>query len=113
MGVAKGIQTANEPSASVEFREETLHLKLRWDVEQFRAALIKTFGAKAIEQWGAPVRPVIDARVSAVLIDRQIAIIAVPGEPFVDFKKAGVPVVRFPQHCSLDTPTDITDTFRR
>ena len=88
VAVAKGIQTANEPSASVEFREETLHLKLRWDVEQFRAALIKTFGAKAIEQWGAPIRPVIDARVSAVLIDRQIAIIAVPGEPFVDFQES-------------------------
>lgn len=86
--VAKGIQTAADPSASIEFREETLHLKLRWDGEQFRAALIKTFGAKAMEQWGAPIRPVIDARVSAVLIDNQIAIMAMPGEPFVEFQES-------------------------
>jgi hypothetical protein len=50
--------------------------------------LIKTFGAKAVEQWGAPIRPVVDARVSAVLIGKQIAIIAVPGEPFVDLQES-------------------------
>ena len=88
VNVAQGIQTANDPSASIEFREETLHLKLRWDAEQFRAALIKTFGAKVLEQWGAPIRSIVDARVSAVLIDKQIAIIAVPGEPFVDFQES-------------------------
>jgi hypothetical protein len=86
--VAKGIQTVNDPSASIDFREETLHLKLRWDPEQFRAALVKTFGAKSLEQMGAPIRPIIDARVTSVLIDKQIAIIAVPGEPFVDFQES-------------------------
>jgi neutral ceramidase len=86
--VAKGIQTVNDPSASIDFREETLHLKLRWDPEQFRAALLKTFGAKSLEQMGAPIRPIIDVRVTSVLIDKQIAIIAVPGEPFVDFQES-------------------------
>jgi neutral ceramidase len=85
--VAKGIQTANDPSASIDFREETLHLKLRWDADQFRAALLKTFGAKAIEQWGAPIREIIDARVTAVLLDKRIAIIAVAGEPFVELQE--------------------------
>lgn len=86
--VAKGIQTGSDPSASIDFREETLHLKLRWDPEQFRAALLKTFGAKTLEQIGAPIRPIIDARVTSVLIDKQIAIIAVPGEPFVEFQES-------------------------
>lgn len=86
--IAKGIQTASDPSAGIEFREETLHLKLRWDPEEFREALIKTFGVKSIEQWGAPISPTVDARVSAVLIDKQIAIIALPGEPFVDFQES-------------------------
>ena len=86
--VSKGIQTVNDPSASIDFREETLHLKLRWDPEQFRAALLKTFGAKSLEQMGAPIRPIIDARVTSVLVDKQIAIIAVPGEPFVDFQES-------------------------
>ena len=87
VSVAKGIQTANDPSPSIDFREDTLHLKLRWDPEQFRSALLKTFGAKALEQWGGPIRPVIDARVAAVLINKQIAIMAVPGEPFVEFQE--------------------------
>jgi neutral ceramidase len=86
--VAKGIQTRADPSASIDFREETLHLKLRWDPELFRAALLKTFGAKALEQWGAPIRPIVDARVTTVLIDKHIAIMAVPGEPFVDFQES-------------------------
>jgi hypothetical protein len=86
--VAKGIQTVNDPSASIDFREETLHLKLRWDPGQFRAALLKTFGSKSLEQMGTPIRPIIDARDTAVLIDKQIAIIAVPGEPFVDFQES-------------------------
>jgi len=47
--VAKGIQTTSDPSASIDFREDTLHFKLRWDREQFRAALLKTLGAKTLE----------------------------------------------------------------
>jgi neutral ceramidase len=86
--VAKGIHTVNDPSASIDFREETLHLKLRWDPEQFRAALLKTFGAKSLEQMGLRIGPIIDARVATVLIDKQIAIIALPGEPFVDFQES-------------------------
>jgi hypothetical protein len=40
-----------------------------------------------MEQWGAPIRPIIDARITALLIDKQIAIIAVPGEPFVELQE--------------------------
>jgi hypothetical protein len=86
--VAKSIQTVIDPSASIDFREETLHLKLRWDPEQFRAALLKTFGAKSLEQMGVNIRPIVDARVTAVLIDKQISIIAVPGEPFGDLQQS-------------------------
>jgi neutral ceramidase len=87
--VAKGIQTLNDPSSSIDFREETLHFKLRWDPEQFHAALLKTFGAKSLEQMGGGHIPTfVDARVTAVLINKQIAIIAVPGEPFVDFQES-------------------------
>ena len=86
--VAKGIQTVNDPSASIDFREETLRLKLRWDPEQLRAALLKTFGAKSLEQMGVKIRPVIDARVTAMIINKQIAILAVPGEPFVELQES-------------------------
>ena len=86
--VAKGIQTTSDPSASIDFREETLHFKLRWDREQFRAALLKTLGAKTLDLWGARIPASVDARVTTVLIEKQIAIIAVPGEPFVDLQES-------------------------
>jgi neutral/alkaline ceramidase-like enzyme len=95
--VAKSIQTMKDPAASIDFREETLHFKLRWDPEQFRAALLKTFGTKSLEQMGAKIPNVVDTRVTAVLIDKQIAIIAVPGEPFVDFQQS------WRAHCPVST----------
>ena len=86
--VAKGIQTLNDPSASIDFREDILHFKLRWDPEQFHAALLKTLGASVLQLWGARIPERVDARVTAVLIDKQIAILAVPGEPFVDLQES-------------------------
>jgi neutral ceramidase len=85
--VAKSIHTQSDPSASIDFREETMHFKLRWDPEQFHAALLKFLGPKTLELMGSPIRPVIDARVTTVLIDKQIAIASFPGEPFVYFQE--------------------------
>jgi len=85
--VAKSIHTQSDPAASIDFREETMHFKLRWDPEQFHAALLKTLGPKTLELMGSPITPVIDARVTTVLIDKQIAIASVPGEAFVYFQE--------------------------
>ena len=85
--VAKSIHTQSDPSASIDFREETMHFKLRWDPEQFHAALLKTLGPKTLDLMGSPISPVIDARVTTVLIDKQIAIASVPGEAFVYFQE--------------------------
>ncbi len=85
--VAKSIHTESVPAPSIDFRETTLHFKLRWDAEQFHAALLKTLGAKSLDAMGSPIHPIVDAHVTAVLIDKQIAIVSVPGEPFVDFQQ--------------------------
>jgi len=84
--VAKEIHTENVPAASIDFREETLNFKLRWSQEKFQAGLLKFLGPKTLDLMGSPIRPVIESRVTAVLINRQIAIATVPGEPFVDFQ---------------------------
>src|ERR1035437_4327560 len=86
--VARGIQTVNDPSASIDFREETLHLKLRWDRDKFYAALLKTFGAESLKHMGVLITPIIDARVTTVLLNKKIALLTVPGEPFVDFQES-------------------------
>jgi neutral ceramidase len=84
--VAKEIHTESVPAATIDFREETLNFKLRWSQEKFQAGLLKFLGPKTLDLMGSPIRPVIESRVTAVLINHQIAIATVPGEPFVDFQ---------------------------
>jgi neutral ceramidase len=84
--VAKEIHTDNVPTASIDFREETLNFRLRWNQDKFQAGLLKFLGPKTLDLMGSPIHPVIQSRVTAVLINRQIAISTFPGEPFVDFQ---------------------------
>jgi neutral ceramidase len=87
--VAKAIHTESDPSASIEFREQTLHFKLRWDLQQFHAALLKMLGPETLELMGGDlIKPIVDARVTTVLIDKQIAIASIPGEAFVEFQES-------------------------
>lgn len=84
--VAKEIQTESVPKPAIDFREETLDFRLRWNREKFQAGLLKFLGPKTLELVGSPIRAVVQSRVTAVLINGQIAIATVPGEPFVDFQ---------------------------
>ena len=84
--VAREIHTEDVPAASIDFREETLRFALRWDAEKFRAGLLKFLGQKTLDLYGSPIHSGIESRVTAVLINRQIAIATFPGEPFVDFQ---------------------------
>ena len=83
--VAKEIQTRADTS-SIEFAESTLTVRLRWDIDKFRAALLKFLGPDGMEIYGARIVPEIQLPVTTVLIDRDIALTAMPGEPFVDFQ---------------------------
>lgn len=83
--VAKEIHTTAD-AASIEFRESTLTVRLRWDIDKFRAALVKFLGPDGMEIYGARIVPEIQLPVSTVLINRDIALMTLPGEPFVDFQ---------------------------
>lgn len=85
--VAKEIQTHSAPTPSIDYREETLNFRLRWNQEKFQAGLLKFLGPKTLELYGSPIQPLIGSRVTSVLINKQIAIATFPGEPFVDFQK--------------------------
>jgi neutral ceramidase len=87
--VAKEIHTRTvdaSSSPSIEFAESTLAVRLRWDIEKFRAALLKFLGPDGMEIYGAHIVPEIQLPVTTVLIDRNIALTTMPGEPFVDFQ---------------------------
>ena len=84
--VASEIRTADAPAPTIEFAEESIPVKLRWDPDKFRAALVKFLGPHGIDSWGAEVKQEFPIDAATVLINKQIALMTVPGEPFVDFQ---------------------------
>lgn len=84
--VAKSIRAEAAPDNSIEFAEESLKFKLRWNPEKFKAALLKFLGPKTLELYGAPIAPEFKTPTSTVLINKKIAVATFPGEPFVDFQ---------------------------
>jgi len=84
--VAKEIQSRTPDAPSIDFAESALTVRLRWDVEKFRAALLKFLGPQGMEVYGARIVPEIQLPVTTVLIDKEIALMSMPGEPFVDFQ---------------------------
>jgi len=77
---------SHSASHSIDFAESTITVRLRWDVDKFRAALLKFLGPDGMEIYGARIVPEIQLPVTTVLIDRDIALMTMPGEPFVDFQ---------------------------
>ena len=84
--VAKEIHTRAPETPEIEFKESTITVGLRWNIEKFRAALLKFLGPDGMEIYGARIVPEIQLPVTTMLLDRDIAIMTMPGEPFVDFQ---------------------------
>jgi neutral ceramidase len=85
--VAKEIHTRTPDAPGIAFRESTITVHLRWDIDKFRAALEKFLGPDGLEIYGARIVPEIPLPVTTLLIDNDLAIATMPGEPFVDFQK--------------------------
>jgi hypothetical protein len=84
--VAKTIETKANPVSTMDFREESMTLRLRWNEEKFRAALVKFLGPEGVKIYGAKVKSEFSVPLTTVLINREIAFMTYPGEPFVDFQ---------------------------
>ena len=84
--VAKGIHTQESDRTSIEFMEGKIKARLRWNEDQFRAALVKFLGPQAMEVYGDQIQPEYELPVTTVLINKTIALMTIPGEPFVDFQ---------------------------
>ncbi len=84
--VAKEITTKANAASTLDFREETITARLRWNEDKFRAALIKFLGPTGMEVYGAKITPEFSVPLTTVLINRDIAFMTFPGEPFVDFQ---------------------------
>jgi hypothetical protein len=79
--VAGRIQTVASADPSIQVAEDTIALKPRWDAQAWLASDPK--GARMIAEH---TKAEYELPLTTILINKQIALVAMPGEPFVDFQ---------------------------
>jgi hypothetical protein len=77
--------------AGLDFAEDWLTVPVRWDAEKFRQGLLAKYGPQVFEDHAdmlrdSPARRALSMAVTTVLLNKQIAFLGMPGEPFVDFQ---------------------------
>jgi hypothetical protein len=83
---AQQIQTSIDSNSEIDFSVDSLAFPLRWDPDKFRAEILHEMGPKAFEAFAPPIQTTLHLPVTAALIDRRIALVGMPGEPFVNFQ---------------------------
>ena len=84
--VAKEIVTKPEPDATLQFTEDLLDTRLRWNADKFRAAVLTSWGQEAAESFDRHRSEPLRLPVATLLLNKRIAFVTMPGEPFVDFQ---------------------------
>lgn len=88
--VALAVRTQAVPNPSLDFAQDTLTVPLRWNAEKFRQGLLAKFGPHVFEDHADMLRDTprrdLSMVVTTLLINKQIAFLGMPGEPFVDFQ---------------------------
>src|SRR5215471_6274935 len=77
--VAKNIKTQAAAQASLDFAEDLLPARLRWNAEKIRQDLLKSRGQQAADQYAACVKTEFQLPVATVLINKKIALMGMPG----------------------------------
>jgi hypothetical protein len=83
---AKEIETTADPDPSIDFSEDLLTFKLRWDPKKFREELLREINPVAFQTFAPPIQETMQLPVTTALIDRKIAILGMPGEPFLEYQ---------------------------
>lgn len=81
--VAKTIKTETTAAPEVAFLSEELRFQNRWDLEKLRQMVNFAFPPAIAKRYQRYVTAEIQAAVTTLVINKQIAIVGVPGEPFV------------------------------
>jgi hypothetical protein len=89
--VAKDIRTMVPAQPSLEFADDVLRFRLRWEPHAFRQGLLTKYGEKIFEDHAdlvahdpPPAR--LELHVTTLLLNKEIALAGLPGEPFVDYQ---------------------------
>jgi neutral ceramidase len=83
---AKKIQTQADADPSIDFSEDILPFKLRWDPEKFRQEILREISPDAFKLYAPPIQQTMQLPVITALINRKIAIMTMPGEPFLEYQ---------------------------
>jgi hypothetical protein len=91
--VAREIKTAASPSSSLDFADDVIVFPWRWDPQRFHDDLLRVGGPLIFQDHAgvlaaAAVPATLSLHVTTLLINRQIALVGMPGEPFVDFQES-------------------------
>ena len=89
--VAKGIKTAASADPSLDYADDVMDFKWRWEPGKFHDELLRAKGPLIFQDHADVLdgdsRPAaLSLHVGTVLINRQIALVTMPGEPFVEFQ---------------------------
>ncbi len=84
--VAQRIDAAEDREASIQFSEDALPFRWRWGAGKFEEVMRHVNPPKLLGYYMPLVRPTLEVPVATMLINRKLAIAALPGEPFVEFQ---------------------------
>ena len=81
--VAKTIKSETSATPQVAFFSEELRFRNRWDLDSMRQMLNLAFPPALAKRYQRYIVPEIVAPVTTLVINKQIALVGLPGEPFV------------------------------
>ena len=86
--IAENIHTQAGAHPDLQYAEEFLTVPLRWNPEKWRDALVAVFGPTGFQTFPSRLAAEVPLTVYTVLINKSIAILTMPGEPFVEYQVA-------------------------
>jgi hypothetical protein len=98
--VAQAISPVLPTESSLQFSEDWMTFPVRWNGQKFRKGMLATYGLKVFEDHAELLSSdsppsELSMPVTAVLVNKKVAMAGLPGEPFVDFQiawRSGCPV---------------------
>lgn len=81
--VSHSIQTEKPANPEIAYLSEELQFRNRWSQESLRSAITAAYGPNPAKRYFRYLNDPIAARVSTLVINKQIALVGLPGEPFV------------------------------
>ena len=89
--IATAIRTEAPRDPAIDFADDVMRFHLRWNPQNFRVGLLSSFGPRVFEDHADllvhdPPPDVLELHVTTLLLNKRIAVLGMPGEPFVNFQ---------------------------